>query len=124
MTTELERRKDIRREGDEWCHDHEARLRMLEKWQEQVISRLDRIEISSHATDRSIASLEDEMKNHTQVMRNYIDLSFSQHEKNEMKMHKDMLIAAIKATASFIFILITALTTLGWWIFEHVVVAP
>ena len=121
---DLDRRKDMRRDDDAWCHDHEARLRMLEKWQDQVIQRLDRIETASHATDKSIASLEDEMKNHTQVMRNYIDLSFSKHEQNEMQMHKDMLVAAIKATAGFVFVLITALTTLGWFIFEHMVLVP
>ena len=121
---DLDRRKEMRRESDDMCHDHEARLRMLEKWQDQVIQRLDRIETASHATDKSIASLEDEMKNHTHVMRQYIDLSFSKHEQNEMQMHKDMLVAAIKATAGFVFVLITALTTLGWFIFERMVLVP
>jgi hypothetical protein len=117
---DLERRKDLRRDDDVMCHDHEARLRMLEKWQEQVINRLDRIEVASHATDKSVSSLEDEMKNHTQVMRQYIDLSFSKHEQNEMQMHKDMLIAAIKATAGFVAVLVTTLATLAWWIFQHI----
>jgi hypothetical protein len=120
---DLDRRKEMRRESDDMCHDHEARLRMLEKWQDQVIARLDRIEATGHATDRSVASLEDEMKNHTHVMRQYIDLSFSKHEQTEMKMHKDMLVQAIKATGGFIFVLVTAIATLGWWIFEHLVMA-
>ena len=121
---DLERRKEVRRSDDAPCHEHETRIRILEKSYEQLILRMDRTETTVHAIEKAIEALQSEMSNHIKVMQQHIDLSFRNHELNEMQMHKDMLVQAIKATGGFIFVLITALTTLGWFIFERMVLVP
>jgi hypothetical protein len=103
------------------CADHEARIRILEKYYEQLILRIDRTETAVHAIERAVSALQDEMKNHISIMEQHIDLAFSRHEMNEMKMHKDMLVQAMRAVLGLVVFLATGIGTLAWWIFTHVV---
>jgi hypothetical protein len=81
---------------------------------------MDRSELLLHTIEKNVQSLTDEMKNHAQIMRQHIDHSFAVHERNEMAMHKDMLLRAVQMMVGGVLALISALGIMGWWIFEHV----
>jgi hypothetical protein len=117
---DIDKRQELRREDDRMCYDHEHRIRALEKSYEHVISRIDRSDVALHSIETAVTKLQDEMTNHIKLMNQHIDLAFRQHEINEMKMHKDMLVQAIKATAYGLVVLAGVIGTMGWWIFSHV----
>jgi len=104
---------------DSPCGEHELRLRILEKSQEQIMMRLDKGDVLMHSIEKSVSRLQDDMTSHTTLMHNHIDLAFRNHEINEMKMHKDMLVHAIKATAGGLTFLVAALGSVVWWVVSH-----
>lgn len=115
------RKDDGRRYTDAMCNDHEARIRLLEALCDQLSERMDRTDATLHSIDLAVRSLTDEMESHIQIMRQHIDHSFAVHERNEMSMHKDMLVKAIQMMVGGVTALMTAIGVMGWWIFQHLV---
>lgn len=103
------------------CHDHEARIRVLEKSYDTLIQRIDRTDLAIHAIERAVSSLQDEMESHITVMQHHIDTAFARHETTEIKMHKDMLVSAMKTVVAITMMLMSGLGALSWWIFNHLV---
>lgn len=108
-----------RRATDDRIHDHETRLVLLEAICEQLTDRMDRTDSLLHGIEIMVNSLNDEMKSHVQLMKHHIDHSFAVHERNEMSMHKEMLVRAMQVMIGGVASLVTAIGVMGWWIFQH-----
>ena len=119
-----ERRMDQDRRQIDQCSDHEARIRALEKSYDTLVIRIDKYDVTLHGIEKAVTTLQNEMESHSEIMRSHIDLAFKQHEIQEMKMHKDMLIQAMKSVSGLVVLLATGIGTMGWWIIQHLVGGP